>query len=53
MRTGRAIIFVRKPNGERADGDTPLPIGNGQTISQNYIVAFMTKELDIEQVTRA
>ncbi len=26
--------------------DTPLPIGNGQTISQPYIVAFMTEAID-------
>jgi protein-L-isoaspartate(D-aspartate) O-methyltransferase len=27
--------------------DGPLPIGDGQTISQPYIVAFMTKALDL------
>ena len=27
--------------------DTPLPIGEGQTISQPYIVAFMTEKLDL------
>lgn len=26
--------------------DTPLPIGNGQTISQPYIVGFMTQAID-------
>ena len=28
--------------------DHPLPIGHGQTISQPYIVAFMTEALDVE-----
>ena len=30
-----------------AYGDHPLPIGFGQTISQPYIVAFMTEALDV------
>lgn len=30
----------------RAYGDHPLPIGHGQTISQPYIVAFMTELLE-------
>jgi protein-L-isoaspartate(D-aspartate) O-methyltransferase len=30
----------------------PLPIGYGQTISQPYIVALMTQELDVEQGDR-
>ncbi len=35
------------PEAERRDayGDHPLPIGHGQTISQPYIVAFMTEQL--------
>ena len=37
------------PELERAAyDDTPLPIGHGQTISQPYIVAFMTEALAIE-----
>ena len=32
----------------RAYGDHPLPIGYGQTISQPYIVAFMTEVLELE-----
>src|SRR3989338_6470932 len=28
--------------------DLPLPIGHGQTISQPYIVAFMTQALDLK-----
>ena len=41
-------LFV--PDAERAGayGDYPLPIGMDQTISQPYIVAFMTQALDIE-----
>jgi protein-L-isoaspartate(D-aspartate) O-methyltransferase len=31
-----------------AYSDTPLPIEEGQTISQPYIVAFMTEALDLE-----
>lgn len=32
---------------DRAYADTPLPIGHGQTISQPYIVAFMTEKLQL------
>ena len=32
--------------------DQPLPIGYGQTISQPYIVAFMTEELAVEKNDR-
>ena len=40
-------LFV--PDTQRADAyrDFPLPIGYGQTISQPYIVAFMTQALDV------
>jgi protein-L-isoaspartate(D-aspartate) O-methyltransferase len=31
-----------------AYGDHPLPIGHGQTISQPYIVAYMTERLELE-----
>jgi protein-L-isoaspartate(D-aspartate) O-methyltransferase len=37
--------FVPKELTARAYEDNPLPIGFGQTISQPYIVAFMTQEL--------
>lgn len=37
--------FVPKELTSRAYEDGPLPIGFGQTISQPYIVAFMTQEL--------
>lgn len=41
-------LFV--PDNERrsAYGDGPLPIGQGQTISQPYIVAYMTQALDLQ-----
>ena len=38
--------FVPENVRRRAYGDYPLPIGHGQTISQPYIVAFMTQRLD-------
>jgi protein-L-isoaspartate(D-aspartate) O-methyltransferase len=38
--------FVAAELASRAYGDFPLPIGYGQTISQPYIVGFMTEQLD-------
>jgi len=48
MRTVPRHLFV--PESVRADAyaDWPLPIGLGQTISQPYIVAFMTQALGIQ-----
>jgi len=37
---------------EQAYGDHPLPIGEGQTISQPYIVALMTDALNLEDTER-
>ncbi len=37
--------FVPASQRSRAYGDYPLPIGHGQTISQPYIVAYMTEIL--------
>jgi protein-L-isoaspartate(D-aspartate) O-methyltransferase len=37
--------FVLPSDLDRAYGDHPLPIGHGQTISQPYIVAYMTETL--------
>ncbi len=37
--------FVPKDRWDRAYADCPQPIGAGQTISQPYIVAFMTEQL--------
>jgi protein-L-isoaspartate(D-aspartate) O-methyltransferase len=39
-------IFIPPPYDTSAYDDNPLPIGNGQTISQPYIVALMTELLD-------
>ncbi|MEE8341873.1 MAG: protein-L-isoaspartate(D-aspartate) O-methyltransferase [Candidatus Neomarinimicrobiota bacterium] len=41
-------LFVDKQHQQLSYTDGPLPIGHGQTISQPYIVAFMTDELQIE-----
>jgi protein-L-isoaspartate(D-aspartate) O-methyltransferase len=40
--------FVPDAQRALAYGDHPLPIGHGQTISQPFIVAFMTDLLDVE-----
>ncbi|HHT9126593.1 MAG TPA: protein-L-isoaspartate(D-aspartate) O-methyltransferase [Candidatus Brocadiia bacterium] len=34
---------------DRAYDDTPLPIGDGQTVSQPYMVAFMTQALMLKE----
>ena len=39
--------FVPSNLEKRAYDDTPLPIGYGQTISQPYIVAYMTEVLEL------
>ena len=41
--------FVPEEYNHLAYADNPLPIGFGQTISQPYIVALMTQELDVEE----
>ncbi|HOV71198.1 MAG TPA: hypothetical protein PLO31_03215, partial [Dysgonamonadaceae bacterium] len=40
-------LFVPEEYQERAYDDGPLPIGYGQTISQPYIVAYMTELLHV------
>ena len=40
--------FVRPDDRDRAYGDHALPIGEGQTISQPYVVARMTELLRVE-----
>jgi protein-L-isoaspartate(D-aspartate) O-methyltransferase len=40
--------FVPDDVRDLAYADHPLPIGHGQTISQPYIVAFMTEALDVQ-----
>ncbi len=43
MRKVKRHLFVPEGLRDAAYMDTPLPIGDGQTISQPYIVAFMTE----------
>jgi len=45
-------LFVPEQARGDAYGDYPLPIGYEQTISQPYIVAFMTEALEVERVHR-
>jgi len=40
-------LFVPENMRSYAYGDEPLPIGEGQTISQPYIVAYMTEVLEL------
>jgi len=40
--------FVPPERAAQAYDDTPLPIGHGQTISQPYIVAYMTQALELQ-----
>jgi len=48
MRKVRREAFLPKELREFAYEDAPLPIEGGQTISQPYIVAFMTEALGLE-----
>lgn len=45
-------FFVPETYRSMAYDDRPLPIGKGQTISQPYIVAFMTQALDLKSTDR-
>ena len=45
-------LFVDEALQEQAYGDYPLPIGEGQTISQPYIVALMTEALELKGTER-
>jgi protein-L-isoaspartate(D-aspartate) O-methyltransferase len=49
MRRVPRHLFVPEDERVAAYGDHPLPIGFGQTISQPYIVAFMTEALDVHE----
>lgn len=42
-------LFVPENQERMAYEDRPLPIGEGQTISQPYIVALMTETLELEE----
>jgi len=48
MRSVPRHLFVGEDLKYRAYEDNPLPIGEGQTISQPYIVALMTEALGLE-----
>ena len=41
-------LFVPENLASHSYDDSPLPIGLGQTISQPYIVAYMTEQLELE-----
>jgi protein-L-isoaspartate(D-aspartate) O-methyltransferase len=45
-------LFVDESLKGRAYGDHPLPIGEGQTISQPYVVAWMTEALKLKSSDR-
>ena len=45
-------LFVDEHVRDRAYGDHPLPIGEGQTISQPYVVALMTEALQLKPTDR-
>jgi protein-L-isoaspartate(D-aspartate) O-methyltransferase len=45
-------LFVPAGLAERAYEDSPLPIGEGQTISQPYMVAWMTELLEVGEEDR-
>jgi protein-L-isoaspartate(D-aspartate) O-methyltransferase len=45
-------LFVDKSLSARAYEDYPLPIGEGQTISQPYVVALMTEALRLKPADR-
>lgn len=47
MRKVPRHVFVPETNRSRAYDDNPVPIGQGQTISQPYIVACMTELLHL------
>jgi protein-L-isoaspartate(D-aspartate) O-methyltransferase len=48
MRKVPRHLFVPAASVQQAYEDYPLPIGHGQTISQPYIVAFMTEALGLK-----
>ncbi|MBE9582730.1 MAG: protein-L-isoaspartate(D-aspartate) O-methyltransferase [Proteobacteria bacterium] len=52
MRKVPRQLFVSEALQDQAFGDFPLPIGDGQTISQPFIVAEMTQALELTQNDR-
>ena len=45
-------LFMSSDYASQAYGDFPLPIGDGQTISQPYIVALMTEVLHLKKTSK-
>ncbi len=45
-------LFVPEYLSDQAYNDEPLPIGAGQTISQPYIVAYMTEQVQLQGAER-
>jgi protein-L-isoaspartate(D-aspartate) O-methyltransferase len=52
MKTVKRHLFVPQRYKDEAYDDRPLPIGQGQTISQPYIVAYMTEIISPEKTDR-
>jgi protein-L-isoaspartate(D-aspartate) O-methyltransferase len=52
MESVKRHLFVPQNLQQQAYGDHPLPIGEGQTISQPYMVAFMTQELQVDSTDK-
>jgi len=52
MKSVHRHAFVPESLRNRAYADSPLPIGEGQTISQPYIVALMTAALDLDSADK-
>ncbi len=52
MRSVPRHLFVPEKYRSESYRDGPLPIGNDQTISQPYIVAFMTEMLKIDSTSK-
>jgi protein-L-isoaspartate(D-aspartate) O-methyltransferase len=52
MRTVLRHEFVPEKQQKYAYDDRPLPIGLGQTISQPYIVAYMTELLEVDDTSK-
>ncbi|MGB2908637.1 MAG: protein-L-isoaspartate(D-aspartate) O-methyltransferase [Candidatus Aminicenantaceae bacterium] len=48
MRVVARHLFIPEDMRRHAYNDEPLPIGEGQTISQPYIVAYMTQILELQ-----
>jgi len=48
MLTVQRHLFVDEDQRNKAYNDHPLPIGEGQTISQPYVVALMTEAIDLK-----